>query len=76
VALTVQSWGMLLRSNSRALRKLLRLKLKPTPRWRMPKLSWRLRKLRCEGVGLSVLEHTFCKDILVQLRHHTFHEME
>jgi hypothetical protein len=68
--------GMLSRANSQALRKLPRLKLKLTPRWRMPKLSWRLRKPRCKGVGLSVFERMFCKDILAQLMHRTFHEME
>jgi hypothetical protein len=61
---TVQSWGMLSKVNSLALRKLPRLKLKPTPNWRIPKLSWRLKKLRTEGVELSVFERKFCKDIL------------
>jgi hypothetical protein len=73
---TVQPWGMLSKVKSLVLRKLPMLKLKPTPRWRMSKLPWGLRKLRCEGVELCVIECKFCKDILARLRHRTFHEME
>jgi hypothetical protein len=65
----VQLRGMLLKANSLVPRKLSRLKLKPMPCWRMSKLSWRLKELRCEGVELSVFERKFCKDILAQLRH-------
>jgi hypothetical protein len=72
----VQLWGMLSKVNSLTLRKPPRFKLKPTPHWRMSKLSWKLKKPRCERVELCVFEHKFCKDILAQLRHHPFHEME
>jgi hypothetical protein len=37
---------------------------------------WRLNNPRCEGVELSVFEHKFCNDILAQLRHRIFQEME
>jgi hypothetical protein len=72
----VPPWGLLLKANPLAPRKLPRFKLKPMPYWRVLKLSWRLRKLRCEGVEFSVVEHKFCKNILAQLRHRIFHEVE
>jgi hypothetical protein len=41
-------------------------------------MSWRLRKLRCEGVEWSLvsLSTSFVKNILAQLRHRIFHEVE
>jgi hypothetical protein len=72
----VQQRGMLSKVNSLALRKLPMLKIKLTPRWQMVKLSWKLKKPRCEGVELGVFECKLCKDILAQLRHRIFHEME
>jgi hypothetical protein len=51
----VWPWGLLSKANPLALRKLSRLKLKLMPWWTMPKLSWRPRNLRCEGVELCLL---------------------
>jgi hypothetical protein len=58
------------------MKKLSRLKLKPTPHGKMLRLMWSLKKLRCGGVELDVFEHMFCKDILAHMRPRTFHEME
>jgi hypothetical protein len=33
----------------------------PPPRWRKPKLLWRLIKPRCEGLERGVVERNFCK---------------
>jgi hypothetical protein len=69
-------WWLLPKLNPRTSKKLLGLKLKPAPHQKMPKLMWRLKMLRREGVELDVFERMFCKDILAHLRHCTFREME
>jgi hypothetical protein len=42
---------------------------------KMPKLMRTLKELRCEGVNFNALRLVLCKDILAQLRLHTFFEM-
>jgi hypothetical protein len=72
----VQPRWLLPKLNSRTLKKMPRVKLKPTPHKKMPKLTWRLKELRCEGVEFNAFGHMLCKDILAHLRHHTFREMK
>jgi hypothetical protein len=52
----VQPLGKLPKLNSLTLRKLPMLKVTTMPRRKMPKLPWRLIKLKCEEVELSVFE--------------------
>jgi hypothetical protein len=43
---------------------------------KMPRVTWRLKELRCEGVEFNAFERMFYKDILSHLRHRTFHELK
>jgi hypothetical protein len=57
----VRPQGLLSKANLLAPRKLLRLRLELIPYWGMPKLLWKMIKLRCEGVEFGVFEHKFYK---------------
>jgi hypothetical protein len=46
-------WWLLPKLKHWTSKKMLRVKLKPTPHKKMPKLTWRLEELRCEGVEFN-----------------------
>jgi hypothetical protein len=56
-----QPWWLLPKSNPWVLKKMLRVKLKPTPHKKMWRLMWRLKELRCEGVEFNAFECMFVK---------------